>query len=123
MDCQRARKRQKEGLADQGTLKKLGGIPLALLPLPGPPGLPFGYPWAPWKSLELAGSRKALLVRACLHFVFVLYQISRRRKFHYFVLAMQGLMTNSKASPHEAISHRLLSMKFVSKDAFLRETP
>ena len=34
-------KSQKEGQEDQGTLKALGP-PLALLPLPGPPGLSSG---------------------------------------------------------------------------------
>ena len=33
-------KSQKEGQEDQGTLKQLEGVPLALLPLPGPPGVP-----------------------------------------------------------------------------------
>ena len=44
-------KSQKEGQEDQGTLKALGGgSTLALLPLPGPPVLPFGSSLA---SLEL----------------------------------------------------------------------
>ena len=33
---------QKEGQEDQGTLEQLWGVPLALLPLPGPPALPSG---------------------------------------------------------------------------------
>ena len=41
---------QKEGQDDQGTLKALGGSPLALLLLPDPPGLPSGSSLA---SLEL----------------------------------------------------------------------
>ena len=35
-------KSQKDGQEDQGTLKQLAGPPLALLSLPGPPGLPSG---------------------------------------------------------------------------------
>ena len=35
---------QKEGQEDQDTLKAIGGFPLALLLLPGPPGLPSGAP-------------------------------------------------------------------------------
>ena len=35
-------KSQKEGQEEQGTLKQLVGFPLALLSLPGPPGLPSG---------------------------------------------------------------------------------
>ena len=39
MDCQGAQSK-KEGREDQGNLKKLGGVPpIALLTLPGPPGL------------------------------------------------------------------------------------
>ena len=34
-------KGKKEGQDDQGTLKQVEGSPLSLLPLPGPPGLPF----------------------------------------------------------------------------------
>ena len=41
MDCQRAQSQQ-EGKEDEGTLKELGGVPLAVLPLPGPPGIPSG---------------------------------------------------------------------------------
>ena len=45
-------KRQKEGQDDQGTLKLLGVGRLALLPFPGPPGLPSGSSLG---SLELPG--------------------------------------------------------------------
>ena len=38
---------QKEGQADHGTFKQLGEVPLANLPLPGPPGLHSGLPGNP----------------------------------------------------------------------------
>ena len=34
-----------QGQQDHGTFKQLGGIPLVVLPLPGPPGLPSGSSW------------------------------------------------------------------------------
>ena len=46
------RQSQKEGQEDQGTLKHLGGPSLAFLHLPGPPGLPLGFPWLSLVSLE-----------------------------------------------------------------------
>lgn len=41
MDLQGSpRKSQKDGQEDKGVSKQLGGLPLALFPLPGPLGLP-----------------------------------------------------------------------------------
>ena len=37
-------KKQNEGQEDQGTLNQLGGSPQALVPLPGPPGIPSFLP-------------------------------------------------------------------------------
>ena len=38
-----------EGQEDHGTLKQLEGVPLAVLPLPGPPGLHSGSSLGPFK--------------------------------------------------------------------------
>ena len=50
------RKSQQEGLEDQGTLKQLGGDPLSLVPLPGPPGLVSGLLKAFTQGANVGGS-------------------------------------------------------------------
>ena len=55
MNCQGAlRKSQEEGQEEQGKVKELGGLPLAVLRSPGPLSLPLALPCAPWNSLKVA---------------------------------------------------------------------
>ena len=49
IDCQGAHEEPKGRPKGPRDLKTAGGIPLALLPLPGPPGLPSGFSWTPWR--------------------------------------------------------------------------
>ena len=70
MDCQGARKTQKEGQECQGEVKELGRSPLAVVRYPGHPGLPSGFSWAPWQSIMLclSGSCKNQALRQdCLN--------------------------------------------------------
>ena len=63
-------KSRKEGQEEQRTLKQLGGVSLALLPLPGLVGLPFGSSLGslelplkpPWDELCLEGLKNGVMV-------------------------------------------------------------